>query len=255
MILKYCNLVLLLFSAGYSIIPLSLFAQSYDNKSEKQPVEAINHTRFRISIDAGFGYLIASTKAAKAQMKSYEISDQEADRYYREIKLGEQAGASIHYLINPDVGLGLDYNIFKTKGEVMGYITSGGEWAKYYGPFKEKIYTGFLGASFFQNQKLNEKLNFYGKLSAGLAFYRNESMMIIVPALITGNAPALRGESGISYSITSHISVNAGITYLFSMLRKITVNDGTNTTEVKLEDDMIENLSRLSVSTGVQFYF
>ena len=252
---KFFSLILLLLTAIFSIIAQSSYAQSYDNKGERQSVEAKHQTKFRISIDGGFGYLIASTKAAKAQMKSYEITDQEADRYYREIKLGEQAGASIHYMINPHVGIGFDYNIFTTKGEVMGFVTSGGEWAKYYGSFKEKIYTSFLGASFFQNQKLKEKWNLYGKLSVGLAFYRNESMMIIVPELITGNAPAIRGEYGISYSINPHISVNAGISYLFSTLSKIEVNDGTNTTEVKLEGDMKENLSRLSLSTGVLFHF
>ena len=253
--LKFFSLIMLLFTATFSIVAQSAHAQLYDNKIEKQSVEAKHQTKFRFSIDGGFGYLIASTKAAKTQMKSYEIPDQEADRYYREIKFGEQAGASMHYLINPGVGLGLDYNIFTTKSEVMGFLTTGDGWTKYYGPFKEKIYTSFLGVSFFQNQRLNEKWNFYGKLSAGLAFYRNESMMIIVPALITGNAPAIRGEYGIAYSINRHISVNAGISYLFSALRKITVNDGTSTTEVKLEGDMKENLSRLSVSTGVQFHF
>jgi len=253
--IKFFSLSLLLLTATFSIVTQSLYAQLYDNKVERQSDETKHQSKFRVSIDGGFGYLIASTKAARAQMKSYEIPDEEADRYYREIVLGEQAGASIHYLVNPDVGFGLDYNIFTTKGEVLGYVTSGGEWAKFYGPFKEKIYTSFLGASVFQNQKINEKWNFYGKLSFGVAFYRNESMMIILPALITGNAAALRGELGLSYSINRRFSVNAGISYLFSTLRKIQINDGTNTTEVKLEGDMKENLSRLSVSTGVQFHF
>jgi len=241
--------------ATFSIATQSLYAQLNGNKEERLSNVAKHQTKFRISVDGGFGYLIANTKAAKAQMKNYEITDQEADRYYREIKLGEQAGASIHYLVNPDFGLGLDYNIFTTKSEVMGFLTTGDGYSKYYGPFKEKIYTSFLGASFFQNQKIRENCNLYGKLSVGLAFYRNESMMIIVPALITGMAPAIRGEYGISYSINPSVSVNTGISYLFSTLRKIEVNDGTSTTEVKLEGDMKENLSRLSISAGVQFHF
>ena len=253
--IKFFSLSLLLLTVIFSIVTQSLYAQLYDNKVERQLDEARHQPKFRISIDGGLGYMIASTKAAKAQMKSYEIADQEADRYYREIKLGEQAGASIYYQIDPDVGFGLDYNIFTTKSEVMGFLTTGDGYIKYYGPFKEKIYTSFLGASFLQRQNINEKWNLYGKLSVGLAFYRNESMMIIVPALITGNAPAIRGESGLSYSINPRISVIAGISYLFSTLRKIEVNDGTNTTAVKLEGDMKENLSRLSVSTGVQFHF
>jgi len=255
MIHKFCCFVLLLFSAVSIIIPLPLYSKPIDKDAAKQSVGVIQSSRFRISVDGGFGYLLASTKVAKDQMKSMGISDQEADRYYREIKLGEQAGASIHYMINRQVGIGFDYNIFTTKSEVMGFLTIGDNRTKYYGPFKEKIYTSFLGISAFQNQVIKEKWNLYGKLSAGLAFYRNESMTIIAPGLITGNGPAIRGESGISYSITGHISVNVGISYLFSTLSKVVVNDGTNITTVKLEGDMKENLSRLSLSTGVQFHF
>lgn len=236
-------------------IPHFVLAQQSAQNNSQQFTETISQSRFVITVDGGLGYLIASTKSAKAQMKSYGISDQEANRYYRELKLGEQAGASAYYLINKTYGLGLDYNLFGTNGSVMGYLDPGDGWTKFYGPFNEKIYTSFVGASVFQSQKLNERWSQYGKFSLGMALYRNEARIIVAPALITGSAFAIRGEYGVAYSLTRNLSVNAGISYLLSSLRKIQMDDGTNSTEVKLEGDSKENLSRLNLSTGLQFNF
>lgn len=248
-------LALLILFVKSVISPDSLFAQIVDKDSSLQSPEMIPHSRFVISVDGGLGYLIASAKVAKDQMKSYGISDQDADQYYRKLKLGEQAGASAYYFVNPSYGLGLDYNLFTTSSSVMGYLDPGDGWTKYYGPFSEKIYTSFVGTSVFQNQKLSDKWNLYGKFSLGMAFYRNEARIIVAPALITGSAFAIRGEYGIAYSLTRNISVNAGISYLLSSLRKIHLDDGTNSSEVKLEGDSKENLSRFNLSTGLQFHF
>jgi hypothetical protein len=171
------------------------------------------------------------------------------------MKLGEQAGASVYYFVTPEYAFGLDYNFFTTGGEVLGYLDPGDGWTKYYGVFKEKIYTNFFGISAFQNQRINERWNMYAKFSLGMAIYRNESEIIISPLLIAGKAPAIKGEFGFSYSLTRHISVNTGLSYLFSTLRKIEVNDGTTITGLELEGDMKENLSRLCLSAGIQFNF
>jgi hypothetical protein len=246
---------LLLLLAGPFFTLQTSFAQSQATEVFNQPVEAVDFSRFRISIDGGLGYLIGSTKTAKAQMKNYGISELEADRYYREIKLGEQAGASVYYLLNPKFGLGLDYSFFTTNSSVLGYLDPGDGWTRYYGKFSEKIYTNFVGVSYFQDRKINEKWHYYGKLSVGVAFYRNEAHIIVLPTLLIDTAPAIQGESGFSYSLSKHISIGLSISDFFSSLRKIKVNNGTNTNEVKLEGDMKENLSRLSVSTGLQFHF
>lgn len=242
-------------TAALCLLNSSLSAQSNHNDNLQTNQVPIKRSRLVVSIDGGLGYLLGSTKTAKQQMKNYGISDSEADRYYRKMKLGEQAGASVYYFVTPDYAFGLDYNLFTTGGEVLGYLDPGDGWTKYYGAFKEKIYTNFFGISAFQKQRLNDDWNMYAKFSLGMATYRNESEIIVAPMLITGKAPAIKGEFGFSYSLSRNISVNAGLSYLFSSLRKIKVDDGTNLTEVELNEDTKENLSRLNFSTGLQFTF
>lgn len=242
-------------TAALCLLSSSLSAQSDNPETLQTNLAPSKRSRLVVSVDGGLGYLLGSTKTAKQQMKSYGISESEANRYYRKMKLGEQAGASVYYFVTPDYAFGLDYNLFTTGGEVLGYLDPGDGWSKYYGAFKEKIYTNFFGISAFQNQRLNEKWNMYAKFSLGMATYRNESELIVVPMLVTGKAPAIKGEFGFSYNLSEKIRINAGLSYLFSSLRKIKVDDGTNLTEVELDADTKENLSRLNLSTGLQFTF
>lgn len=248
--------ILLILFLGGSLFPSTiLFAQSKAAEVADLSVRNLKLSKFQLSIDGGLGYLVGSTKTAKAEMKTYRIYNRDANRYYDEIKWGEQAGVSIHYRVNTTTIVGLDYNIFTTRSSVMGYFDIHDLLTLYYGPLSEKIYTSFAGISLLQEKQFDEKWNFYGKLSAGMAFYRNEARVIMSPMLITGNAPALRGESGISYFLTLRISVKVGVSYLYSTLHKIEVSDGTHTNEIKLEGDTKENLSRLSVITGLQIHF
>lgn len=243
-------LVLILLFSNHSV-----FAQQEILSNRQQFSPAITSSKFQVSVDGGLGYLLGSTKAAKKQMQSYGVSNQDVDSYYRQFKFGEQAGASAYYMIKPFLGIGLDYSLFTTKACVNSFIDAPDGWSKYYGPYREKIYTNFLGISCLSKQPINERLSYYGKLSAGLVFYRDEVFLIVSPALVTGNASAIRGELGFSYSIAKHVSLNVGISYLFSSLTKVTMNNGIATQDVTLEGDSKENLSRLAISTGLQFNF
>lgn len=217
--------------------------------------QSLKSARFLVSVDGGLGYLLGSTKDVKNEMSEYGISGSDADDYYKRLKLGEEAGASIYYYFFSRIALGLDYNLFTTTSSTNGYLDSGDGWTNYYGPFKEKIYTSFVGFSAFQTQELSQKWNLYSKFSLGMALYRNESFMVVSPFLVTGKAPAVKGDLGFSYRFSNRIGINAGVSYMFSSLRKIKVDNGTNFSDIDLTGDTKENLSRLNLSTGLQFSF
>jgi len=247
MVTRIFSLLVLLFLSSSVVSAKRTYVQKIDS--------IVSVSRFRVSVDGGLAYLIASTKNAKSQMSGYGISDLESDRYYREFKLGEQYGASVHYMINPRYGLGVDYSLFTTGSSVMGFVDSQDVVNRYYGIFSEQVYTNYIGLSYLQVRNLSSKWSYYGKLSVGISLYRNESMMIIAPILITGNSPAIMGFSGINYSFSKHVSAGICISDFFSVLTKIRVDDGTNINEVKLEGELKENLSRFSLTTGIQIHF
>ncbi len=229
-------------------------AQSAE-KTVKSSSPSSSFSRFRFEMNGGLGYLIGSTKNAKSELRSFGVSEHDVDQYYRNFKLGEQVGSSIHYMVKPSWGLGLDYALFTTQSSVMGYIDPGDGWTKYYGPFSQKVYTSFVGISYLQQQQINEKWSFYAKVASGIAFYRNEIYMVVTPMLATGTSYAAMGEMGVSYSLTRYMSVGLGLSDFFSVLRKYKFDNGTESGEVELNRDTQENLSRLSVKAGIQFHF
>lgn len=233
------------------ISPQILLAQT---EVIKEPV-LYSSTKFHIAINGGLGYLVGDMKTSKSQMKEMGVSNEEANRYYDDFKGGRQAGIAMHYMLFPYTGIGLDYNIFTTNSQMMLLLLSNDNRNYLYGKFSEKIYTNYLGLSLQPNQVLSDKLNLYEILSMGMAFYRNESQVIFAPALITGNAMAVKGESGISYQLQKHLSLNLGVSYFISTLKKIKLKNGTETVEMELPEDSKENLSRLNLSAGIQFNF
>lgn len=247
-----CLLILIILLV---IDPYSAFSQLFFNENQAVEDEKASCSKFKVNIDGGLAYLLGSAENAKAQLRTYEINDAAAEKYYRGLKMGTQAGAAIQYMISPNKSLGFDYSIFMTSGSEMGWFDIGDGWSKFYGPFSEKIYTSFIGLSYSESKNLNRKWTYDTKFSLGLSLYRNEANLIMVPFLLTGKAPAMVGESGISYSINKHISLRTSISVFYAYLMKYNMNDGNTVTEVKLTYETKEDLSRISLSTGIQFNF
>jgi len=250
------NLRLSLFSILFTLLfshNLSI-AQSYPDNSTPQGKE-LSFSRFVVSLNGGLGYLTGNTKNAKAEMRSFGVSDADIDQYFRDFKLGWLGEASVHYMINKTLGFGVDYNVFTTEGQVKGYVDPGDGWTKYYGILRDKVYTNFVGASCLSRAELGKGWGYYDKLSLGMAFYRDEMSIVNTPFLVTGKSFAMYGEIGMTYTLTKHFSVNAGLSYFVSSLGKINADNGTTTAETDLDKDSKENLSRLNLSTGLLFNF
>lgn len=217
--------------------------------------KSVSFSRFIVSLNGGAGYLTGNTKNAKADMRSFGVTDADIDQYFRDFKLGWLGEASVHYMINETLGFGVDYNVFTTQGEVKGYVDPGDGWTKYYGILSDKVYTNFIGASCLSKAELGKNWGYYDKISFGMAFYRDETNMINTPLLVTGKSFAMYGEFGLSYSLSKHVSLNAGLSYFLSRLGKVKADNGTTTAEADLDKDSKENLSRINLTTGLLINF
>jgi hypothetical protein len=249
------NFRLFLFAFFLSVLSsyFSFGQQNFENAGSSG--RDLNKNRFVVTVNGGLGYLTGSTKKAIEQMEKMEVTDSDIHRYFRDLKTGGFYSASVHFMVNPTLGLGVDYNLFTTRGEVKGFIDPGDGWTKYYGIFSDKIYTSFLGLSFLSREKISGKWGYYSKFSSGMAFYRDEASVVNSPLLITGKSIAMYGESGLGYVLSKQISLNMGISYFLSKLGKVKSNNGYDSTETKLPKDAKENLSKINLSAGVSFHF
>lgn len=252
--IKLNDLIFLIMLLTVSFLSLTQTAKAQSEVDDQSSIAAVNlkPARFRLTIDGGLGTLVRNMETEKKQMRAYGLSDSEVNRYFKELKWGEQAGVTFHYMIFKKTGIGLDYNIFTTRSNTKGttYIYSDDIPFIYYGSISEKIYTSFAGISLIQEEQLGKKWNCFGQLSGGMVFYRNEARFVF-PVLYTEDTSAVKGSCGISWSFTSHISMNMGASYMYAYLKKAERKSANHASEEVIKKD----LSRLGITTGLQFQF
>jgi hypothetical protein len=249
------NVRLFLYSLFLSLFALNFSSAQVNPGNSGIPGVEWKKSRFVVFMNGGLGYLSGNTKTAKANMRNMGVSESDINQYFRDFKTGAMGSASLYYMLTRELGIGADYHLFTTRGEVRGYLDPGDGWTKYYGIFSDEVYTNFVGLSFLTRENKRGKWGYYSKLSLGMALYRDEGSLINTPVLITGQSFAVSGELGLTYSLSRHLSLNLGLSYMVASLGKINSNNGTGDVEIKLDKDTRENLSRYNLSGGLVFNF
>lgn len=222
-------------------------AQSPENGSQK-----VFSPKFRIAIDGGFGYLTGNTQTSETSLIEMGNEKDRVEKYYKNLKIGTQAAFSLHYLLKENFGFGLDYHLFSNRSQMTGTVSD--QTSTYYGVISERIYTNFIGPSFFMHHSYNSKINLYTSIALGWTFYRDELHFIVAPALIKGGAPGMHCNLGFEIPLFKHISAGIEISGFYAELKKFTLSDGQTTTDLDLKDQK-ENLTRLNLSTGIHYSF
>ena len=245
------NCVLLLFILIASTLLNSVSAQ------ETQLQTTNNQTdRWRIALNGGIGYRIASTKDSKQLFIQQGFEEPQVDDYFKGIKWGPKASAQVHYLLKNGYGIGIDYQFHHSSGSMMGIFDPQDGVTLYYGEITDNVFTNYVGLSLYENLWLKpNKWNFYGQSSVGITFFRQEDITLYSPVLITGQAVGINLEAGLEYFVTKQIALAVNLNYFISTISKITVDDGSSTNEIELEKEQREGLSRLDAGAGLRFYF
>ena len=211
--------------------------------------------KLRISINRGYGFRIASTKESKQALLNQGFEKKEVDSYFSGITKGPKFSAQLHYCLQENYALGIDYQFHTSQGKMKGTIDPGDALTLYYGEVSDNIFTNYAGASYYFNEPLrNSKLTFSGQVSLGLTFFRQENKSFYSPVLITGKAPGANLQLGIEYFLTKTIAFGIQGNLFQSTISKIKVNDGNSVQEVELEKEMREGLGRIDVSAGLKIY-
>lgn len=210
--------------------------------------------RWRFSITSGGGYRIASTKESRKNLENQGIPSKEIDSYFKQIKTGVKAAGQVHYMIWENYGLGIDYQFHHSLGSLHGTVDPGDTYTFIYGKFSDNTYTNYMGLSLYVQHWINPKFKFYGQVSSGLTLFREESVIIYTPLLLTGKAYGGNSEIGLEYYIGKKISVAVSAGLFQSGVSKIRVNNGIKTQDIKLEKEQMEGLSRVDLGAGLRFY-
>ncbi len=221
----------------------------------EQKAKATDHGKVRLSILSGMSYLTASSSDAEKALVDAGTSKDAAKDYYNKLKFGPAYGASAHYMVSKDYGVGLKYRLFSTKSSMNGSFDLD-DVNMIWGKISEDIFVNYAGLSLFAEQRLvsNPKFMWTSDISAGIAFYRDEATFVGNPLLATGQAFAFDISFGMEYYLTKKLSAGLDLNLFGSNIKKMTVDDGTNKQTQELDKEDWENISRIGLSLGIHLY-
>lgn len=225
-----------------------------ENTESSFDINVFQNERWRFAITGGGGYRIASTKESRKILENQRISSSEIDSYFRQVKTGVKAAGQVHCMIWENYGLGIDYQFHHSSGSLHGTVDPGDTFTFVYGEFTDDIYTNYVGLSLYMQHWINSKFKFYGQVSSGLTLFREESVIIYTPLLLTGKAYGGNTELGLEYFVGKRISVALSAGFFQSTISKIKVNNGVTIQEIELEKEQMEGLSRIDLGLGLRFY-
>ena len=213
-------------------------------------------SRWRLGLSGGLNDLTASSSEAETALVQQGVKKQDAESYYNDLKLGQSGGADLHYMVTKMYGIGMIYKFYSTNSMIESFFDPQDGVNLIFGQMNEKIYVHYTGLSFYSEQflKANPKLKLSSYYSMGMAFYRDEAIVVNSPFLLTGKAFATNLDLGLEYFVFPRISVGINVSYFLSSLKKITLNNGNSKNVQELEKETYENISRLDLSVGIRFY-
>jgi hypothetical protein len=223
----------------------------------REPQLQLTTHRVEFNVDAGPSYLVASTKDAKSAAVSQGWTQEQADSYYKKYKLGWSGSASAHWILQPEMGVGLQYRIFSSGASEWVTLDPQDGIHLYYGQMKENLFLNYFGPSLktFQSAGVDNRFRFTSSVSAGLLLYRDEVSVLQSNVLLTGKTFGATFALSAEYLITNHVSVGVKTGIFASKLKKVTIDDGNSLNTVKLPKEQVENVSALDLSAGLRFYF
>lgn len=214
----------------------SLFAQSRNNGD-------LPH--FRVALQGGWSYRTAKV----ADLGSAELED-----YAKGLKSGFHLGAEAAYFFTDNLGCGLKYAYFRTSNEVANVTVTTPDNQVRTGVMKDAINIHYIAPTFNARYLLADKLFFLGGVSLGYLRYIDNAVLVS-PMTLTGGTLGAGLDLGLDYMITQHFGIGANVGFIGGVLNSYTLDNGTNQTEVRLEEGQKESLARLDLSVGVRWAF
>lgn len=241
----------------FLIITFLIFLFKISAKEEIRQENSKEKERIRLSFSSGVGYLTGSSKEARAKLQSIGFKELDVSNYYKKFKFSIPYHASFHYLYNPENGVGFTYRFYSTESEINDIVDVGDNIHSAFLQLKEKVYVNFVGISWlYYIPYLNtERYKLFSSVAFGLVNYRNEAISDSFPVLVTGNTPGLNGILGGELFLKNNWALSIEASYLYGVIKNITLNTGKNELVQKLEKDNYENVSQVNLSLGVKIYF
>ena len=200
---------------------------------------------FRISVQGGFGYRLASVaNNIPPNLKSY-VTD---------LKSGYSGNLDIGYFIKPTWGIGFKYSRFISRNSMTSMNVFDENGNNVYGTVSDDISISFAGPSYISKYVFNNPLHcIVSGISLGYLSYKDEALLVNRTMELTGATFGAVIDVSYDYAVSKYITLGAHASVTQGTLSKIKVDDGYSLWTNELQAENRENLSRMDIGAGIRF--
>lgn len=177
----------------------------------------------------------------------------QVDDYLNKLKWGINVSADVAYFLREGkFGLGAKYTFFGSKNEDEFHLINDQGRSELV-TISDQINIHFAGPAFFFRLNSKENLNaFVFHASMGFMSYRNQASYF-EDYTITGYTIGVCASANYDIATSDQTAVGIQFTLYSAALQEYTIDDGTTSTTVVLEEHEYENLVRADLSIGFRF--
>jgi hypothetical protein len=209
---------------------------------------------FYVGLGGGPGLMTASYQDDVEVLTSLGMDEGDAQAFCSNLAWGYHLNAEAGHQAGPHFLTAVRYSFFCSQSAVTTVMDMGNPSQNYYVELAERTYVNYLSISLAARFKPeSSRIRIHTGLSAGIAFYRDESEAFGYAMLVTSRAFAWEPRLGIEFPLTDRFSIMVNGSWLISRLKKIRLDDGQTSEKMELDKEEYESISRLDLSIDLHF--
>jgi hypothetical protein len=173
--------------------------------------------------------------------------------YLKDLKSGYHFGGDFVGFISENIGFGAKYSRFRTTNELIIYVYDPITGQGNIGKLRDDITIQFFAPTFTSRfSSANKKINFLSDISIGYLTYKNKATEIYNFTLKGRTVGGLL-DLGVDFSVAKNLSLGLCFSYTLGILNQIEYDDGIYVMKIKLDENNLENISRIDLSVGLRW--
>lgn len=212
------------------------------DKKDDNVSGAGDYPLFRIALNGGYSHLTQKVLSDVPEV----LND-----YMTELKSGFHFGGKGTIFIHENIGLGVDFNLFKTSHTLDNVSISGNAGNVAFGVLRDDVSVLFIAPSLSTRVLSQNKKNaFFTHLGVGYLGYSNEGIFIQTLNDLTGNTLGVSAGLGFDLGLVEGISLGLNISYIIGTITELSTESELSSESIELS----ENVSHVNISVGLRFW-
>ncbi len=204
-------------------------------------VKYIDYPQFRLAITGGYAYRTGKLPDGVGTT---------TEEYLKDLKSGFHIGADATYFFSEFMGVGMKYDVFRSKSEYSKYSFSA---VRSNEDLSDDMTINFIGPLFVGRFYDSDKQNcFVMDLGMGYLGY-NDDAHLSSDFNIKGATVGLCWDFGYDITLSKNVAIGLQLSFMLGTLTQYKTNEYGNYETVELDEDLYEDLNRVDLSIGIRF--